>query len=106
MRRSRPDQPQLITTAPQSNDDEYNRRKKRYGIMMAGRVVCVIAAATTYHVSILLALGFVVAGAVLPWCAVLIANDGPPRKRAVQIAHGTGSGERALPGQDDRTVDG
>ncbi|WAX57386.1 DUF3099 domain-containing protein [Jatrophihabitans cynanchi] len=106
MRRVQRDQPALITTAHESADEEYDRRRKRYAIMMGIRAVCVLAAALTYRVSIWLALAFLVGGAVLPWCAVLIANDGPPRKRDT-----TGlflrSTERALPpGKDDRTVEG
>ena len=45
--------------------------------MMASRALCVIAAAMTYRFSIWLAMAFVVGGTVLPWCAVLIANDVP-----------------------------
>ena len=111
MRRSSPaDDPVLITTAPVSVDDEYNQRRKKYAIMMGLRAVCVIAAASTYRVSILLALGFVVAGMALPWCAVIIANDGPAkkkRKRADVGYHQDLRTERALPpGDDGRTVDG
>jgi hypothetical protein len=50
--------------------------------MMALRVLCVIGLATTYRISIWLAVAFVVAGAALPWCAVLIANDRPAKKKA------------------------
>jgi Flp pilus assembly protein TadB len=108
MRRSRADEPTLITSAPESNDDEYDRRRKKYAIMMFLRAVCVVAAALTYHVSLLLALGFVVAGMALPWCAVLIANDRPARKRGATVAYRSGPGaERAIgPGDDGRTVDG
>ncbi|MGI8679671.1 MAG: DUF3099 domain-containing protein [Jatrophihabitans sp.] len=107
MRRSRTDEALLITSAPQSNDDEYDRRRKKYAIMMLLRALCVIAAACTYRVSIVLALAFVVGGMVLPWCAVIIANDRPARKRApVPPYRGTPT-ERALTsGDDGRTVDG
>jgi hypothetical protein len=111
MRRSSPaEEPVLITTAPVSNDDEYDRRRKKYAIMMALRAAAVIAAATTYRISILLALAFVVAGMVLPWCAVIIANDRPAKKRQKKAGVGHHHGlrtERALPpGDDGRTVDG
>ena len=72
----------LITTAHESGDDEYDRRRKKYAIMMTLRALCVLGAALTYRVSIVLALAFVVGGMVLPWCAVIIANDGPAKKRA------------------------
>jgi Flp pilus assembly protein TadB len=106
MRRPHVDQPALITSAPESNDDEYDRRRKRYAVMMGIRALCVIGAATTYHLSMALALCFVVAGLVLPWCAVLIANDRPPKKHRAIIGHSAEGAERALPaGADDRTVD-
>ena len=107
MRRSHTEQPVVITTAPESGDDEFDRRRKRYAIMMALRAVCVLGAALTYRFSLILALAFVVGGLVLPWCAVIIANDRPPRKRTAELEHGMTSGERALPsGTDDRVVDG
>ena len=108
MRRTQAQEPVLITSAPESSEDEYDRRRKKYAIMMSLRAVCVIAAASTYRVSIWLALAFVVGGMVLPWCAVIIANDGPVKKRvpAPQYRPGLGT-ERALPpGDDGRTVDG
>src|SRR5262249_36898823 len=63
-------------------DDEFEHRRKRYAIMMAGRALCVIAAALTYRVSPWLAVAFVLGGAILPWSAVVLANDRPPKKRA------------------------
>jgi hypothetical protein len=107
MRRSHSDQPALITTAPESNDDEFDRRRKRYAIIMSVRALCVLAAALTYHVSPVIALLCILSAIPLPWCAVLIANDGPVKKRRKQVTYGGGSAERALPpGSDDRTVDG
>ncbi|SHG72141.1 Protein of unknown function [Jatrophihabitans endophyticus] len=108
MRRSHADGPQLITSAPESSDDEYDRRRKKYAIMMSIRGACVILAAVTYRLSVLLALVFVVGGMVLPWCAVLIANDRPAKKRSpapgMRPAYGS---ERALTaGDDGRTIDG
>ena len=108
MRHSQAPEPLLITSAPVSNDDEYDRRRRKYAVMMSIRALCVIAAACTYQVSLWLALAFMVGGAVLPWCAVLIANDGPAKKRVPTPAYRPGLGtERALTaGDDGRTVDG
>jgi Flp pilus assembly protein TadB len=107
MRRSR-SEAVLITTAPESSDDGYDRRRKKYAIMMATRAVCVLAAALTYRISIILALAFIVGGIILPWCAVIIANDRPAKKRVPTPDLRSGYGqERALTGGDDgRTVDG
>lgn len=105
--RTHQDRPALITTAPESNDDEFDQRRKKYAIMMATRALCVVLAASTYRFSIWLAVAFLVGGAILPWCAVLIANDRPPKRRHIKLGYVTRSGERALPpGADDRTVDG
>lgn len=100
-------QPQLITSAPESSEDEFDRRKKKYAIMMSIRALCVILAATTYQVSIYLALVCVVGGMVLPWCAVIIANDGPVKKKAPAPRYRTPlNTERALTaGDQDRTID-
>ena len=106
MRRARPDAPVVITTAPENVDAEYEHRRRRYAVMMALRALCVIAAALTYRFSVVLALVFLVGGAVLPWCAVILANDRGPRARQTQDFRGRPT-ERALPaGDDDRIVDG
>jgi uncharacterized membrane protein len=108
-RSSSSDEPVLITSAPKNPDDEYEWRRKKYAIMMTLRALCVLAAALTYRVSIWLALAFVIGGMVLPWCAVIIANDRPAKKRPERIAFRDDlRTERALPaGKDeDRTVDG
>ena len=112
MRRTRVVQPTLITNVPLSHDDEYDRRRKKYAIMMSIRAACVIAAGCTYRLSVPLALAFVVGGMFLPWCAVLIANDRPARKRQPQTGFIAMPTERALPAgadkrdDEDRTVDG
>ncbi|HEY2298611.1 MAG TPA: DUF3099 domain-containing protein [Jatrophihabitans sp.] len=107
MRRTHDDQPALITTAPRGSDDEYDKRRKKYAIMMATRAVCVLLAAIAYEISLYVALVFVIAGIVLPWCAVLIANDRPPKRRRAELGHIAVPTERALPsGTDDRVVDG
>jgi hypothetical protein len=97
----------VITDAPENLDDELDRRSRRYGIMMGLRTLCVIGAALVYHVSVWLALAFIVGGAVLPWCAVIMANDRPPRNRNRLMLHRTPPPDRALPaGDKDRTIEG
>ena len=105
MRHVHLDRPALITTAPESPDAEYDRRRKRYAIMMAIRALCVIAAALTYRMSLILALVCLIGGAIIPWCAVILANDGPPKKRAAVLGSVANS-ERQLPAApSDRTID-
>lgn len=108
MHRSRADRPPVITTAPPASGDGYDERRRKYAIMMASRAVCVLLAALTYRVSIWLALAFVIGGAVLPWCAVLIANDRPAKRRSASLGSFPPP-ERALPpakDDDHHIVDG
>jgi hypothetical protein len=67
--------------------------------MMGLRIVCVIAAASVFRASILLALAFMIGGAVLPWCAVLIANDRPARNRTAFVGYRPPSSVNQLPRQ-------
>lgn len=81
--RKRSGKPQLITDAERSVEEELRFREIRYVLMMSLRAVCVIVAAVlvALHVPLLpLWLLICVAGAVvLPWSAVLLANDRGPR---------------------------
>ena len=74
--------------------------------MMALRVLCVVGAAVTYRWSVWVALLFILGGAVLPWCAVIIANDRPAKKRARPPDAAQYTPERALPGGSGSTIDG
>jgi hypothetical protein len=71
--------PVLITGAARSYEEQLATRKRKYVIMMACRIPCLILAGLTYH-TWWLALGFLAISVPLPWIAVLIANDRPPRK--------------------------
>ena len=74
-------EPTLITEAAPSQFDQHAARKKRYAITMAIRAVSLVLAALTYQYSIWLMAVFAVLGTVLPWVAVVMANDGPPKKK-------------------------
>jgi hypothetical protein len=71
--------PVLITGAARSYEEQFAARKRKYVIMMMCRIPCLILAGLTYH-TWWLALGFLAISVPLPWIAVLIANDSPPRK--------------------------
>lgn len=71
--------PVLITEAAPSYDDQQAARKRKYVLMMGMRFPCLILAGVFYH-TWWLALAFVALSVPLPWMAVLIANDRPPRK--------------------------
>jgi Flp pilus assembly protein TadB len=79
--RSRRPQPVLITEAAPSLTDQHAARKRRYVITMGVRLVSIVLAAAFYQI-LWLAIVFAVLGTVLPWIAVVMANDAPPKKRA------------------------
>jgi hypothetical protein len=74
-------EPVLITEAQPSLDDQHAARKKRYAITMGVRAVAITLAAVFYQSAFWLAIILAVLGTVLPWIAVVMANDGPPKKR-------------------------
>jgi hypothetical protein len=76
------DDPILITEAQVSFDDEFAIRKRRYSIIMACRIPCLVLAAVSYMAfgSALIAVLLIVLSVPLPWVAVLIANDRLPKK--------------------------
>jgi hypothetical protein len=74
-------QPVLITEAAPSQADQHAARKRRYAITMSIRAVSLLLAAVTAQYSIWLMAVFAVLGTVLPWIAVVMANDGPPKKK-------------------------
>jgi Flp pilus assembly protein TadB len=78
--RARKTAPVLITEARPSLAQEHAARKKRYAITMGIRAVCVVLAAVFYH-TLWLMLIFAALGTLLPWVAVIMANDGPPKSK-------------------------
>lgn len=72
--------PVLITEAESSYDDQQAQRRRKYAIMMSLRIPCLVLAVLCYQIW-WLALIILVLSIPLPWMAVLIANDRPPRKR-------------------------
>ncbi|HEY0494595.1 MAG TPA: DUF3099 domain-containing protein [Kutzneria sp.] len=76
----RDDTPVLITGAAPSYADESRARKRKYTIMMLMRVPCLLLAVAFINIWWLCLL-FLVLSIPLPWVAVLIANDRPPRKQ-------------------------
>ncbi|MEO9328652.1 DUF3099 domain-containing protein [Gordonia aurantiaca] len=73
----------LITDARDSLEAQHRARVRKYLIMMAFRVPALLIAGIVYSAtgSGMLALAIVAISIPLPWMAVLIANDRPPRKR-------------------------
>ena len=84
MSRRDDDDPVLITEAQVSFDDEFAARKRRYSILMACRIPCLLLAGLSYMAfgNAWIAVGLIVLSVPLPWVAVLIANDRLPKKSA------------------------
>jgi hypothetical protein len=78
-------QPILITDASRSQDDQLRGRQRRYIVMMSIRALCVVAGAilvSTKAPLLWLWLPLCAVGMVLiPWLAVLLANDRPPKEQ-------------------------
>jgi len=74
-----------ITDAAPSHAEELHRREVRYVVMMVVRAVCLILATVlvTAHAPYLaIWVPLLVAGAlIIPWLAVVIANDRPPKRQ-------------------------
>ena len=98
--------PVLITDAAPSMAEEHAARKKRYVLTMAIRAVSLVLAAVFYH-TLWLALMFAALGVVLPWIAVIMANDGPPKKKLDVNRYRPPRPDRVLgnPTRSDRIID-
>jgi len=75
----RGDQPVLITSAAPSHQEQLAARRRRYAVIMSLRIPCIVLAVVFAKIW-WLALALLVLSIPLPWMAVLIANDRPPRK--------------------------
>jgi Flp pilus assembly protein TadB len=82
--RFRKTDPVLITEAQPSLLEQHAARKRRYVLTMALRAISLVMAAVVYSATHILWIVIVLAvlGTVLPWVAVVMANDAPPKKRA------------------------
>lgn len=114
--RNRSGKPVSITDAQPSRAAELHRREVRYVLMMTFRAVClVVATILVYnHVPLLgLWIPFLLfAMLVVPWLAVILANDRPPKSQyrlAGKLHHGhrdSAADQRALTADDPgKTID-
>ena len=74
--------PVLITRAALPYEEEQRARVRKYLTLMFWRIPALIFAAIAYGIwhNGLISLAILVASVPLPWMAVLIANDRPPRR--------------------------
>lgn len=74
--------PVLITRAAYSYDEQHRQRVRKYLKLMIWRIPAFIGAAVVYGIwhNGVISLLILAASIPLPWMAVLIANDRPPRR--------------------------
>ncbi|WP_374727294.1 DUF3099 domain-containing protein [Haloactinomyces albus] len=98
------DTPVLITEAEPSYDDQQAARRRKYAIMMSLRIPCLILAVWVYPIwwlsLIILALSI-----PLPWMAVLVANDRPPRRNEKVNRYRHERSHRSLEGRNRQVID-
>jgi len=112
--KKQPERPVLITDAARSQSDQLRSREIRYVTMMGLRITCLIVGAILIGAQppllplwlILCAAGMV----LLPWAAVLIANDRPPKSKAPRPVPPLKDTQRQLDEQpreqpEQRTID-
>jgi hypothetical protein len=75
-------QPVLITRAAAPYEEQHRERVRKYLTLMFWRVPALILAAVAYGIweNGLISLAIIAISVPLPWMAVLIANDRPPRR--------------------------
>ena len=75
-------QPVLITRAEYSYEEQHRARVRKYLKIMFWRIPAFLAAAIAYGIwhNGVLSLAILAVSIPLPWMAVLIANDRPPRR--------------------------
>jgi hypothetical protein len=75
--------PVLITHAAPPYEEEHRQRVRKYLTIMSFRIPALLLAAAAYGIweNGWLSLLIVAVSIPLPWIAVLIANDRPPRRR-------------------------
>ena len=104
--------PVVITDAPEDPEKELRRREIRYVLMMLTRAGCLVVAAVLVTLRpplwplwvVLCVVGMV----LLPWLAVILANDRPPKTKAerLQDAQRHAQQPAALPASRERkTID-
>ncbi|HEX4586641.1 MAG TPA: DUF3099 domain-containing protein [Mycobacterium sp.] len=74
--------PVLITRAAPSYEVQHRERVRKYLTLMFWRIPALILAAVAYGIwhNGLISLAILLVSVPLPWMAVLIANDRPPRR--------------------------
>ncbi|MFI6866766.1 DUF3099 domain-containing protein [Nocardia sp. NPDC050406] len=102
------DEPVLITEAQTSLEQQHRDRVRRYTILMAFRIPCLILAAVAYSMweNWVISLLIIGVSIPLPWVAVLVANDRPPRSKDEPSRWDGRRNQIALESGHHRSIDG
>ncbi|NKY53299.1 DUF3099 domain-containing protein [Nocardia vermiculata] len=100
--------PVLITEAAPSLEQQHRARVKRYAILMGFRIPCLVLAAVAYGLwaNPLISLAIIGVSIPLPWIAVLVANDRPPRRKDEPSRWDGRRAAKALESGHHRSIDG
>lgn len=97
--------PVLITAAAPSYAEQHAARRKKYAIMMSMRIPLLIAAALCYRIW-WVSLVLILLSIPLPWMAVLIANDRPPRRSEQVNRYHAAQDAKVLEAREHPVIDG
>lgn len=110
--RGRRPSPVVITEVEESPQAQLRSRQIKYITMMGIRLVCLILAAVVVMLDVphaLVWVGILIVGMVaLPWMAVIIANDRPPKKSSkftTRLRRAPSEPPALPPPPEDRTID-
>ncbi|WP_296142208.1 MULTISPECIES: DUF3099 domain-containing protein [unclassified Pseudonocardia] len=79
--RRRRDAVPVVTDAPPSAEAGRRRRQRTYAVVMVIHLVGLAVGGSLYRSAFWVGLVILVVTGPLPWVAVVLANDGPPRRR-------------------------
>lgn len=112
MFRGRRPAPVVITEARESPQAQLRSRQRKYITMMGLRLVCLVLAAVAVMLEVphaLVWVGVCIVGMVaLPWMAVIIANDRPPKeasKFTSRLRREPPASPALPPAPENRTID-
>ncbi len=103
------DGPVLITEAAPSLEQQHRSRVRRYMLLMGFRIPCLVLAAGAYGLwhNALISLVIIGVSIPLPWIAVLVANDRPPRRKDEPSRwDGRRAEHKAIESGRNRSIDG
>ena len=99
--------PVLITRAAPAYEEQHRARVRRYLTIMSFRVPALLLAAWAYSIwhNGLISLAILIASVPLPWIAVLIANDRPPRTAEEPRRYDAGRPAPMVPGAERPAIE-